>query len=144
MPTDPVSSDILITLTGDVVAAHVSHNQVLVGDVPRLIETVFGALAALGKSATPEPMREPAVPLRASVKPGHVTCLECGRRMKVLKRHLMTDHALTPGDYRARWRLGADHPLVAPDYAKRRGELAKKIGRGRKSGQKVVRRRKAG
>ena len=135
----------LITLTSDIVAAHVSNNDVAVSDVPALITTVFGALAGLGQAA-PEvaaaPMK-PAVSVRSSVKPDAITCLDCGAEFKMLKRHLMTNHGLTTSDYRARWNLSGDYPLVAPNYAETRRELAKKIGLGRKPGIKRGRKPKA-
>ena len=133
----------LITLTSDIVAAHVSNNSVAVEDVPTLITSVFGALAGLGgPAAVPEARPEPAVSIRASVKKDHITCLDCGKKMKMLKRHLSTEHGMTPDDYRARWDLGADYPLVAPAYAETRRTLAKKIGLGRKPGQRRGRRKK--
>lgn len=141
MDTAFPSRETFVTLTADIVAAHVGSNQLAAAEIPILIEKVFTALSGLGRAQRTAP-REPAVSLRASVKPEHVTCLECGRTMKMLKRHLSTDHALTPAEYRARWGLGADHPLVAPNYANRRRELAKKIGLGRKPGQKRGRRKK--
>lgn len=138
-PTVPTES--LITLTSDIVAAHLSNNNVTIDEVPILIEGVFGALSGLGAKAS-EPVRpEPAVSLRASVTPDHVVCLDCGRKMKVLKRHLSTDHGLSTREYRERWGLHADHPLVAPNYAKKRQTLAKKIGLGRKPGQKSGRKK---
>ncbi len=138
---DNIQSDMtetLITLTSDIVAAHVSNNSVSVDDVPTLITKVYGALAGLGQAA-PEPEAaplKPAVSVRSSVKPDKITCLDCGMELKMLKRHLMTHHGMTPEDYRARWNLGADYPLVAPDYAATRRDLAKKIGLGRKPGVK--------
>lgn len=139
-------NEMLITLTSDIVAAHVSNNSVSVDDVPILISNVFGALSGLGGEATVEVVPpEPAVAVRNSVKRSHIICLDCGKKMKMLKRHLMTEHGMTPADYRARWGLGADYPLVAPDYAETRRELAKKIGLGRKPGQRRGgRRKKAG
>ena len=135
-------AETLITLTSDIVAAHVSNNNVTVEDVPTLIANVYGALAGLGKEAPVEVAPpEPAVSIRSSVKPDHVVCLECGKKMKMLKRHLATDHGMTTEDYRQRWNLAADYPLVAPNYAEKRRELAKKIGLGRKPGQKRGRRR---
>ena len=135
-------NETLITLTSDIVAAHVSNNNVAVEDVPSLIANVYGALAGLGKV---EPVvvapPEPAVSIRSSVKPDHLVCLECGKKMKMLKRHLSTDHGMTTEEYRQRWNLGADYPLVAPNYAEKRRELAKKIGLGRKPGQKRGRRK---
>ena len=134
----------MITLTSDIVAAHVSFNDVSVGQVPALIEAVFGALAGLGGNATSKAAPpEPAVSIRSSVSADHVICLDCGRKMKVLKRHLMTDHGLSIAEYRMRWGLADDHLLVAPNYAAKRRELAKKIGLGRKPGQKRGRRKKA-
>jgi predicted transcriptional regulator len=129
-----MNKDALISLAADIVAAHVSHNAVMVSDVPHLIQSVYQALLT---ADSPAPAvvekREPAVPVRASVKPDAVTCLECGFKGKMLKRHLSTEHGLTAQDYRERWSLAADHPLVAPDYAARRAQLAKSFGLGRKS-----------
>jgi len=127
----------LITLTSDIVAAHVSNNGVSVDDLPSLITNVFGALASLGNAAPAvEKLPEPAVSIRASVKPDHIVCLEDGKKLKMLKRHLMTHYNMTPDQYRARWSLPADYPMVAPNYAEKRRELAKKIGLGRKPGVK--------
>lgn len=126
-------SETLLTLTADIVTAHVSNNQVPLGDLPGLIARVHGALAGLGApAAAPEAAPVPAVSVRASVKPDHIVCLEDGEKMKMLKRHLATDHGMTPDQYRAKWNLPASYPLVAPDYAAKRQELAKKIGLGRK------------
>lgn len=136
-------SEMLITLTSDIVAAHVSNNDVSVADLPTLIQNVHGALAGLDDAQMAEEAPEPAVSVRASVKKDHIICLEDGKKMKMLKRHLMTDHGMTPDEYRERWGLGADYPMVAPDYAETRRELAKKIGLGRKPGQKRGRRKKA-
>ena len=136
-------SETLITLTSDIVAAHVSNNSVSVDDVPSLIQNVYGALAGLGSAPQAEEKLQPAVSVRASVKNDHLVCLEDGKKMKMLKRHLMTDHGLTPAEYRARWGLPADYPMVAPDYAEKRRVLAKEIGLGRKPGQKRGRRKKA-
>ena len=136
-------SETLITLTSDIVAAHVSNNSVAVDELPALIKNVYGALSGLGAAAQEEARPEPAVSIRASVKPDHLVCLEDGKKMKMLKRHLMTDHGLTPAEYRTRWGLPADYPMVAPDYAEKRRVLAKQIGLGRKPGQKRGRRKKA-
>jgi predicted transcriptional regulator len=133
----------LITLTSDIVAAHLSNNNVTIDDVPVLIERVFGSLSSLGVKPAAPTRPEPAVSLRASVNPDYVVCLDCGRKMKVLKRHLSTDHGMTTKEYRERWGLHADHPLVAPNYANRRRTLAKKIGLGRKPGQKRGRKKQA-
>ena len=130
-----MQNETVLTLTADIVSAHLSNNSVTADSVPALIRSVYDSLLGLGKSSSPvEEKREPAVSIRNSVKPDTVTCLECGAKLKMLKRHLSTDHDLTPADYKARWGLGADYPLVAPDYAAKRKELAVKIGLGRKPG----------
>ncbi len=130
-------NEMLITLTSDIVAAHVSNNSVSVDDVAGLIGNVYGALAGLGQPVTVvETLPEPAVSIRASIKPDYIVCLEDGKKLKMLKRHLMTHYNMTPDQYRARWSLPADYPMVAPNYAERRRELAVKIGLGRKPGQK--------
>ena len=130
-------NETLITLTSDIVAALVSNNTVAIGDVPGLITNVYGALAGLGHSAPMVEIRpEPAVSIRASIKPDHIVCLEDGKKLKMLKRHLMTHYNLTPDQYRARWNLPSDYPMVAPDYAEVRRNLAVKIGLGRKPGEK--------
>lgn len=133
MSEDTQDREALITLTSDIVAAHVSNNNVPIDQVPTLIASVFQALEGLGgEPVVEEAPLEPAVSIRASVRPDHVTCLECGKKMKMLKRHLGTEHNLTTEEYRQRWGLPADHPLVAPNYASQRADLAKKIGLGRK------------
>ncbi len=138
------SKETLITLTSDIVAAHVSNNTVSVDEVSALIANVFNALSSLGEVVAPvETLPEPAVSIRASVKPDHIVCLEDGKKLKMLKRHLMTHYNLTPEQYRARWNLPADYPMVAPNYAEKRRELAKSIGLGRKPGAKRVRKPKA-
>ena len=123
-----------ITLTADIVAAHVSNNSVAVNDLPTLISNVHGALAALVGPApvVPEPKQEPAVSIRSSIKPDYVVCLEDGKKLKMLKRHLMTHYSMTPDQYRAKWGLPADYPMVAPNYAEQRRMLAKSIGLGTK------------
>lgn len=140
---DNEMSETLITLTSDIVAAHVSNNSVAVDEVPALIKNIYGALAGLGAAPQEEAKPEPAVSIRASVKSDHLVCLEDGKKMKMLKRHLMTDHGLTPAEYRARWGLAADYPMVAPEYAEKRRTLAKQIGLGRKPGQRRGRRKKS-
>jgi predicted transcriptional regulator len=126
----------LVTLTSDIVAAHVSYNSVAVGDLPTLIANVYGALAGLDKPEIVEEVRpEPAVSVRASIKPDYIVCLEDGKKLKMLKRHLMTHYNMTPEQYRTRWNLPADYPMVAPSYAETRRDLAKKIGLGRKPSQ---------
>jgi predicted transcriptional regulator len=128
---DPAET--LITLTADIVSAHVANNSVAVGDLAQLIENVHGALSGLGQSKVePEIRPEPAVSIRASVKPEYIVCLEDGKKLKMLKRHLMTHYQMTPEQYRTRWGLPSDYPMVAPNYAERRRTLAKSIGLGRK------------
>ncbi len=126
-------AETLITLTADIVAAHVSNNSVAVADLPLIIQNVHSALAGLGTPTTePEVKQEPAVSIRSSIKPDYVVCLEDGKKLKMLKRHLMTHYQMTPDDYRAKWNLPADYPMVAPNYAQQRRTLAKKIGLGTK------------
>lgn len=123
----------LLDHVADIVSAHVSNNSVSAADLPGLIQSVYASLAALGQAREPvEEKLTPAVSVRASVKPDAVTCLDCGAKFKMLKRHLSTDHEMTPAEYRQRWNLPSDYPMVAPEYAAMRGELAKKIGLGRK------------
>jgi predicted transcriptional regulator len=137
-------SETLITLTSDIVAAHVSNNSVGVEEVASLITNVYGALAGLGQAVVAaEVLPEPAVSIRSSIKPDYIVCLEDGKKLKMLKRHLMTHYSMTPDQYRARWGLASDYPMVAPNYAEKRRELAKKIGLGRKPGQKRGRKPKA-
>lgn len=129
------NSEMLVTLTADIVAAHVSNNSVAVADVATLISNVHSALAALGGAASaPEVVLEPAVPIRNSVKRDYIVCLDDGKKLKMLKRHLMTHYGMTPDDYRAKWGLPADYPMVAPAYAEQRRDLAKAIGLGRAPG----------
>ncbi len=128
------TAEMLITLTADIVAAHVSNNSVSVSDLSVLINNVHGALAGLSGTA-PSPLSlEPAVPVRNSVKKEYIVCLEDGKKLKMLKRHLMTHYGMTPDDYRAKWSLPSDYPMVAPAYAETRRLLAKKIGLGRAPG----------
>ena len=126
-----------ITLTSDIVAEHVSNNSVAVSDIPNLIQNVHTALVGLGGPApTPEVKLEPAVSIRASIKPDYIICLDDGKKLKMLKRHLMTHYGMTPDDYRAKWGLPADYPMVAPNYAEQRRSLAVKIGLGTKRGKR--------
>ena len=123
----------LLTLTADIVAAHVSNNSVAVNDLPNLIQNVHAALSGIsGNAAGPEPKPEPKVSIRSSVKPDYIVCLEDGKRLKMLKRHLMTHYSMTPDQYRQKWGLSADYPMVAPNYAEQRRNLAKSIGLGTK------------
>ena len=133
MADNQAAEDTLLTLTADIVAAHVSNNSVAVNDLPNLIQNVHSALSGIsGSSSAPEAKPEPKVSIRSSVKPESIACLECGSRQKMLKRHLMTNHGMTPAEYRQKWGLAADYPMVAPNYAEQRRTLAKSIGLGTK------------
>lgn len=123
----------LLALTSDIVAAHVSNNAVSTTDLPSVIETVFKKLSELGgEPAAPEVELKPAVPIKKSIHDDYLVCLEDGKKLKMLKRHLKTAYDMTPEQYRAKWGLSPDYPMVAPSYARKRRELAKKIGLGRK------------
>lgn len=125
-------ADALRGLTADIVAAHVSNNTVAVNDLPLLIQNVWGALSGLEEANRAEEKPVPKVPIRSSVKPDYIVCLEDGKRLKMLKRHLMTHYQMTPDQYRKKWGLPADYPMVAPNYAEQRRTLAKSIGLGSK------------
>ncbi len=141
MPDDKPSPE-LLEHTTRIVAAHVSHNAMPATDLPRLIAAVHETLAKLGtEEAAPRP--EPAVPIKQSVKPEYIVCLDDGKKLKMLKRHLNTAYNMTPDDYRKRWGLPRDYPMVAPNYAKQRSELAKKIGLGSKGRTKAKKPSKA-
>jgi predicted transcriptional regulator len=128
---DQMDHNDLLALTADIVSSHVANNSVAVNDVPNLIQNVYASLAGLGSAApAPEVKLEPAVPVRSSIKPDYIVCLEDGKKLKMLKRHLMTSYGMTPDDYRAKWGLPADYPMVAPNYAEARRQLAKSIGLG--------------
>ena len=127
------SDETLITLTADIVSAHVSNNSVAVGDLSQLIRNVHNALSGLGAKIEEAPVRpQPKVSIRASVKPDYIVCLEDGKKLKMLKRHLMTHYQMTPDEYRQKWGLNADYPMVAPNYAEQRRSLAVRIGLGTK------------
>lgn len=122
---------ILLEFTSKIVASHVSNNPTNATDVPRLISSVHAALSTATNSTAPGPARpDPAVPIKKSVMPDYVVCLEDGKKLKMLKRHLKTAFDMTPEAYRKRWDLPADYPMVAPNYSKRRSSLAKQIGLG--------------
>ena len=133
MSEETIERGELLGLTSDIVAAHVSNNPVPLGELQGLIETVFGTLSGLSEPAS-EPVVElkPAVPIKKSVTEDFIICLEDGKKLKMLKRHLKTSYDLTPEQYRERWGLAADYPMVAPNYAKKRSQLAKKIGLGKR------------
>lgn len=130
-----VVNETLLTLTTDIVSAYLGHNKVQTADVPQVIQAVYGALACAGEpGVVREAKPEPAVSIRSSVKPNAITCLECGEKMKMLKQHLRIRHNLTPAEYRRRWGLSADYPIVSPEYSAKRRELAVTIGLGRTPG----------
>ena len=122
----------LLGLASEIVSAHVRNNAVAAEQLPGLIQQVFNALATVEQVIATPPKAEPAVSVKKSVLPKHIVCLDCGKHFSLLRRHLRTDHQLTPQQYRQRWELPSTYPLVAPDYTKTRSALAKKIGLGRK------------
>ena len=132
--TEKLSSGELLRMTADVVAAYVKHNTLSTGDLPGVINAVHASLANLdGDYGADKEPPKPAVPVRKSVTPDYIVCLEDGKKLKMLKRHLRTSYDMTPDEYRSKWKLGPDYPMVAPNYAKRRSEFAKKIGLGQKA-----------
>ena len=132
----------IIEMTAEIVAAYVENNTVPTGDLPGLIQSVHRALAGVsnGAEAVEATPKEPAVPVKRSITPDHLVCLEDGRKFKSLKRHLRTKYNMSPEDYRAKWGLPKDYPMVAPNYAKARSELAKQMGLGQGGRQAPARR----
>ncbi|MEZ5826610.1 MAG: MucR family transcriptional regulator [Geminicoccaceae bacterium] len=132
--SEKISQNELLSLTTEIVASHVSNNIVPVSDLPHLIKAVYNSLAGQGVEEEPEQPEKlvPAVPVRKSVQPDYIICLEDGKKLKMLKRHLKTRYDMTPDEYRAKWKLPDDYPMVAPAYAEQRSSLAKKIGLGTK------------
>ncbi|AZO63020.1 MAG: transcriptional regulator [Mesorhizobium sp.] len=122
----------LVSLTADIVSAYVAKNALPVSGLPDLIASIHTSLSGIGQGTAAQPEQEPAVNPKRSVSPDHIVCLEDGKRFKSLKRHLSTDHGLTPDEYRAKWGLKPDYPMVAPNYAEQRSALAKASGLGRK------------
>jgi len=135
------SSELVLRLTAQIVAAHVEHNTVQAEALPELIEKVYQTLRDVGRTPMETARPVPAVPVKQSVKSDFIICLEDGKKLKMLKRHLMTAYQMTPAQYRTRWGLPAEYPMVAPNYAKVRSSLAKKIGLGRKPSDSPARRR---
>ena len=121
----------IIEWTAEIVASYVQKNSVSISDLPQLIKIVQDALTSLSKGS-PAEKPQPAVSIRRSVTPDYIVCLEEGRKLKMLKRHLATAYGMTPEEYREKWGLPADYPMVAPNYAKQRSYLAKKIGLGKR------------
>jgi predicted transcriptional regulator len=122
----------VIEMTADIVSAYVGNNSVSAAELPNLIQSVHRALSGItgASEAAPEPLKEPAVSVRKSITPDFLICLEDGRKFKSLKRHLRTKYNMSPEDYRAKWGLAKDYPMVAPNYAKARSDLAKQMGLG--------------
>jgi predicted transcriptional regulator len=122
----------IIEMTAEIVAAYVENNTVAAAELPSLIQSVHRALNGItaGPETVEAPPKEPAVPLRRSITPDHLVCLEDGRKFKSLKRHLRTKYNMSPEEYRAKWGLPKDYPMVAPNYAKARSDLAKQMGLG--------------
>jgi predicted transcriptional regulator len=131
MAEHPVNTSVL-GLTAQIVSAHVSNNSVSPDALPSLIQEVYRTLAGVGKEPTEPERPQPAVPIKKSVFADHIVCLEDGKKLKMLKRHLKTAYNMTPDQYRERWGLPPDYPMVAPNYARHRSSLAKKIGLGTK------------
>ena len=123
----------VLSLTAEIVAAHVSNNTVPLAELPALIQQVFQTLSAIGTGDEQPPRPEPAVPIKKSVMPDYIVCLEDGKKLKMLKRHLKTAYNMTPEKYRERWGLPSDYPMVAPNYAKQRSQLARELGLGTKT-----------
>ncbi len=126
--------DALLRMTSEIVSAYVGHNSISTGEIPEVIGMVHKSLEGLSSPATTaaEVKQKPAVPIKKSVMPDHIVCLEDGKKLKMLKRYLRSNYDMTPEDYRAKWGLAADYPMVAPNYAAQRSAFAKKIGLGRK------------
>ena len=137
-PTPKIADEDLLRMTTEVVAAYVGNNSLTTAQLPEVINAVYASLKQLdGKlpDSRAEPLR-PAVPVRKSVTPDYLVCLEDGKKLKMLKRHLRSTYNLTPDEYRAKWQLPPDYPMVAPNYAEQRSEFAKKIGLGRGTGRR--------
>jgi predicted transcriptional regulator len=132
--TEKMSQNELLALTTEIVSSHVSNNVVPVNDLPELIKQTYASLAGLGQTVEEEPAEKltPAVPIKRSITDEYIVCLEDGKKLKMLKRHLKTRYNMSPDEYRKRWGLPDDYPMVAPAYAKQRSNLAKKIGLGTK------------
>ena len=131
--TDKPNVSELLELTTEIVSALAGNNSVAPGDLPQLIQDVYKTLSAVGTASTTPERPRPAVAIKKSISPDYIVCLEDGKKLKMLKRHLKTAYNMTPDEYRNRWGLPVDYPMVAPNYAKHRSNLAKKIGLGTKS-----------
>jgi predicted transcriptional regulator len=136
-----VAEEELLRMTADVVAAYVSNNTLPTAQLAEVINAVYGSLKALeGQVSEPQPdPLKPAVPIRKSINPDFLVCLEDGKKLKMLKRHLRSTYNMTPDEYRTKWGLPPDYPMVAPNYAEQRSQFAKKIGLGRGTGRAAAR-----
>jgi len=133
----PIDEEEILRMTTDIVSSFLTHNSVPADSIPDLIRSVHATMGEIsGSSAKPEPKSKPAIPVSKSITDEHIVCLEDGKKLKMLKRHLMTHYGMTPEDYRAKWGLPNDYPMVAPNYAEKRRQLAKAIGLGKKKGKK--------
>ncbi len=132
--TKSISEEEMLRMTASVVSAYVGNNSLTPTQIPDVIKTVYGSLTSLGRGGGHDALR-PAVPVRRSITPDYIVCLEDGRKLKMLKRHLRTTYNMTVDDYRQKWGLPIDYPMVAPNYAKQRSAFAKRIGLGRRAGR---------
>jgi predicted transcriptional regulator len=139
-----VASNDLLRMSVEIVSAYVSNNSIAATQVPDVINTVYGALTSINGQTVTESAeaQKPAISVRRSVNPDHIVCLEDGKKLKMLKRHLRAAYGMSPDEYRAKWGLPSDYPMVAPNYAQQRSAFAKQIGLGRKKGEKVPRKKK--
>ena len=139
-----VASNDILRMSVEIVSAYVSNNSISATQVPDVINTVYGALTSINGQTIAESgeSQKPAISVRRSVNPDHIVCLEDGKKLKMLKRHLRAAYGMSPDEYRAKWGLPSDYPMVAPNYALQRSAFAKKIGLGRKKGEKMPRRKK--
>ena len=139
-----LASNDLLRMSVEIVSAYVSNNPIAATQVPDVINTVYGALNSINGQTVSESAeaQKPAVSVRRSINPDHIVCLEDGKKLKMLKRHLRAAYGMSPDEYRAKWGLPSDYPMVAPNYALQRSAFAKQIGLGRKKGEKVPRRKK--
>ena len=133
MTNTPAAARVAQSLVAEIVSSYVQKNKLAPTDLPGLIDTVHQSLLSAGTAVEPGPPRTPAVPIRRSVMPDYVVCLECGRRRKTLRRHLQSSHGLTPHEYRAKWGLRPEHPITAPAYSNKRSTTAKQMGFGRRA-----------
>ncbi len=127
---DSINTREILELTTDIVSAHVANNKVATNEMPQLIQDIYQALLSAGNDTQAQERPRPAVPVKKSIFPDYIVCLEDGKKLKMLKRHLKTAYSISPEEYRERWALPPDYPMVAPNYAKHRSNLAKKIGLG--------------